>query len=105
MFSFGYILYRSFEPDPFPRSKILITPTGSADSKNSIDGNRNKNETLNKVCIPVREFQDQINLTRMKTVIEKGIKNLTPLKDQERIIVRRAFSFSLSHCSSFLNLQ
>ena len=32
----------------------------------------------------------------MKTVIEKGIKNLTPLKDQERIIVRRAFSLSLT---------
>ena len=51
--SASYILYHSFEPDPFPMSKILITPTGSADSKNSIDGNRNKNETLNKVCIPV----------------------------------------------------
>ena len=30
-------------------------------------------------------FKDQIILTRMKTVIEKGIENLTSLKDQERI--------------------
>ena len=43
-------------------------------------------EIGDKRSLPVREFQDQINPTRMKTVIEKGIENLTPLKDQERII-------------------
>ena len=57
-----------------------------------VDANQNKNDVLNKVCmILAREFhaknifKDQIILTRMKTVIEKGIENLTPLKDQERI--------------------
>ena len=30
-------------------------------------------------------FKDQIILSRMKTVIEKGVENWTPFKDQERI--------------------
>ena len=57
-----------------------------------VDANQNKNYVLNKVCmILAREFhaknifKDQIILTRMKTVIEKGVEKLTPSKDQERI--------------------
>ena len=57
-----------------------------------VDANQNKNDVLNKVCmISARVFhaknifKDQIILSRMKTVIEKGVENWTLFKDQERI--------------------
>ena len=58
----------------------------------SVDANQDKNHVLNKDCrILARKFhnrnifKDQIILTRMKTVIDKGVEKLTPSKDQERI--------------------
>ena len=58
----------------------------------SVDANQDKNHVLNKVCmILAREFhnrnifKDQIILTRMKTVIDKGVEKSKPSKDQERI--------------------
>ena len=58
----------------------------------SVDANQDKHHVLNKVCmILAREFhnrnifKDQIILTRMKTVIDKGVEKSKPSKDQERI--------------------
>ena len=59
-----------------------------------ISANRNKNQLLKEVCmILAREFhnrnilKDQIILTRIKTVIDKGVEKLIPPMDQERINV------------------
>ena len=59
-----------------------------------IDANRDKNQLLKEVCmILAREFhnrnilKDQIILTRIKTVIDKGVEKLIPPMDQERINV------------------
>ena len=58
----------------------------------SVDANQDKNHVLNKVCmILAREFhnrnifKDQIILTRMRTVIDKGVEKSKPFKDQERV--------------------
>ena len=69
----------SFGPDPFPGSKILSPRLNQLIQKN-FRWRWSEYEVLNKVCI------DRIILTRMKTVTEKDIENLTPLKDQERVI-------------------
>ena len=57
-----------------------------------VDANQNKNYVLNKVCMILARvfhnrniFKDQIILTRMKTVIDKGVEKSKPFKDQERI--------------------
>ena len=59
-----------------------------------IDANRDKNQLLKEVCmILARELynrkilKDQIILTRIKTVIDKGVEKLIPPMDQERINV------------------
>ena len=57
-----------------------------------VDANQDKNHVFNKVCmILAREFhnrnifKDQIILTRMRTVIDKGVEKSKPFKDQERV--------------------